>query len=274
MTNDTKKSKKKSDQEQEEQAGALYDYIYRDTNRLNSYYAQLLGGRLATSEQTLTAQESEEKAYKGNFKVAEVDTRTSKQNLESTKSILDPHDLAVNDVLNTLLESGYLDGDLVNAPDGKLVIVEGCLSFIDKTILQFADMGFGMVIETEKAKPRKLVDDSAIKLWQTLQKIASKLELPSSFLLQTQDGSQVCGTIKDSGLEEPIYSYYFKHGFNGLPKVCVIGIKEEAISPSMNISGTPLLVAGKQIAQALSNVLFPPAAKRLTPLAMFRKITK
>jgi len=38
--------------EAEEQTGALYDFLYRDSNRIASYYAQLFGGRLSSFEET------------------------------------------------------------------------------------------------------------------------------------------------------------------------------------------------------------------------------
>lgn len=99
----------------------------------------------------------------------------------------------------------------------------------------------------------------------------SKIDLPSAFLLRTIDGVQVAGTIKESGMEEPISTYYFKHGTAGLSDVFMVGIKEVP-SLSFTLPDTQMLGAAQVAAQALSDMLFPSEAIRVTPLALFRKL--
>ena len=40
--------------EQIEQADELYDFLYKDANRIASYYAQIFKGRLSSLEKTAT----------------------------------------------------------------------------------------------------------------------------------------------------------------------------------------------------------------------------
>jgi hypothetical protein len=105
------------------------------------------------------------------------------------------------------------------------------------------------------------------------QDFLSKPVLPSAFLLHMPSGLQIAGTIKDSGMEEPISGYYFKHGTAGLAEVYVVGIKEVP-SGTFSLPQTQLIGAGKQAAQVLSNLLFPTEAIRVTPLALFSKLTR
>ena len=55
------------------------------------------------------------------------------------------------------------------------------------------------------------------------------------------------------------------------PNVYLIGIKEVP-SSTFTFPNTQLIGAGQQAAQALSDMLFPPEAIRVTPLALFRKL--
>lgn len=81
----------------------------------------------------------------------------------------------------------------------------------------------------------------------------------------------MAGTIKESGMEEPISSYYFKHGTAGLADVYLVGIKETP-TLSFSLPNTQLMGAGQQAAQALSDLVFPPEAIRVTPIALFREL--
>jgi len=98
-----------------------------------------------------------------------------------------------------------------------------------------------------------------------------KISLPSAFILQTSEGTQVVGTIKEAGMEEAISNYYFKHGTAGLSDVYMVGVKEVP-SSSFKLPDSQLFSAGQQMAQALSDMLFPPDAIRITPIALFRKL--
>jgi hypothetical protein len=72
-------------------------------------------------------------------------------------------------------------------------------------------------------------------------------------------------------MEEPITSYYFRHGTAGLADVYLIGIKEtptkKFITPSNQFIGI-----AQQGAQMLSDLLFPSDAIRVTPVTLFRKL--
>lgn len=251
---------------------SLYDFIYRDVNRINSYYAQLFSGRLVSRERLDTNIESNEKGGGFSAYIAKGDLKNSKQIQSSAKELIDPHDLATTDTLAQLLSSGLVSKDVENAVQGSLVLSEGTVTFIDKYILELSDVGFEIVIQHEREKGKDQ-NKALIQQYNAVRKIIPKLVLPSAFLFLAKNNLQLVGTIKDSGLEEPISSYYFKHGINGIADIYCLGIKETS-NPLVGLAQSPLLIASQQTIQQLSNLLFPANAIRVTPVAMFRKLNK
>jgi len=66
---------------------------------------------------------------------------------------------------------------------------------------------------------------------QCLVGMMQAINIPSAFLLHGVGNLQVVGTIKEAGMEEPIPTYYFKHGTAGLSDVYIIGVKEVPFGP-------------------------------------------
>jgi len=61
--------------EQGEPPAALYDFLYRDSGRIASYYAQVFNGRLSPLEQTATDRTSEDKGAKLDIHIASGDLK-------------------------------------------------------------------------------------------------------------------------------------------------------------------------------------------------------
>lgn len=257
--------------EQEEQQVALYDFIYRDSARISSYYAQIFGGRLTTLEETDSARDTVDKSARMNVQVAAGDIKSSKENLAASKRTIDPHDIITTDVLVFLQGTGRLEADIDVAPHGSLMIASGTIVFVDRGVLSLADLVFELEIVAKRKAARTPAEKSEVAQLELVRKFLAKLDLPSGFLLQTQDGVQVAGTIKESGMEEPISTYYFKHGSAGLSDVYLIAIKE-APTYSFTLPNTQLIGAGQIAVQALADMLFPPQAIKVTPVALFRKL--
>jgi hypothetical protein len=139
--------------------------------------------------------------------------------------------------------------------------------FVDKYMIEVALVGLEIAAE-EKPEARTPEEKSRAKSFENLKKILAKIVLPSAFVVLTETGIQIAGTVKESGMEEPISTYYFKHGTIG---VYLLGIKEKP-SASFTLPHTQLLGASRDAAQALSDLLFPKEALRVTPIALFRKL--
>lgn len=249
--------------------GGLYDFLYRDSSRVASYYAQLFGGRLSSSERV--DQDRKNVDLVGKAVVFGVGgERTSRQETQtSSKEVRDPHDIIITDVLSKLKER-WRD-DPVAAPHGAILIVKGTMTFIDRTMIQLATSALGAVTDAEMRKPAEQRNQGAIDGISAIKRFMELVPLPSAFALRTESQVYVVGTLKDLGMEEPISAHYFKHGNAGLSGVYLVGIKEVP-TPSSGMQSAPLLSATNQAAEALSGLLFPPDAVRVTPLAMFRQI--
>lgn len=257
--------------EAEEQTGALYDFLYRDSNRIASYYAQLFGGRLSSFEETDTTRDTLDTTGHATVGVVSGDLKSSKENQVSNKNVLDPHDVITADVLASLRRQNRIQTDIENAPHGALVLAKGTIVFVDRSMLEIADIAFEMEYENAKKTARTQEQRAHVQTIKQIRGFLAKVVIPSAFLLHTSDGLQVAGTIKESGMEEPISSYYFKHGTAGLADVYLVGIKETPTS-SFSLPNTQLMGAGQQAAQALSDLVFPPEAIRVTPIALFREL--
>jgi hypothetical protein len=132
-----------------------------------------------------------------------------------------------------------------------------------------------VVLEAEAERQKKAARTQAERQQaQGLKQVLpflSKITLPSGFLLRTADGTNIAGTLKENGMEEPISTYYFKHGTAGLSAVHLIGIKEIP-AYSFTLSNEQMIGAGQAAAEALRNMMFPPNAIMVTPIALFREI--
>lgn len=248
---------------------ALYDFLYKDTDRLTSYYAQMFQGKLLGVERTTATKDNKEASGKLSVGLAGGDVRATEETLESLKETIDPHDRAINDVLAYLVENNHVSQDLDEAKHGEIVLVEGTLFLVDRTMLELAATGLEVAAPGQKKPGQQTSLDNNTK--QILRRVIQKLSLPSACLLHVSDDLQVVGTLKEAGLQEPISSFYFKHGSGGLADIVLMGIKEQA-SSSIPIKQTAFIGLAQGGANALSIMLFPEEAIRVTPLALFRKI--
>jgi hypothetical protein len=249
----------------------LYDYLYRDSNRIASYYAQIFKGKLSSVEETNSRRESRDSMARASVKLVSGDLKSLVENQNTVKEVFDPHDLTTSDVLSFFAENAWLDEDLAAAPHGGLVISKGTMTFVDRYITEAGIEAIKMMLPEVRKQAKTQEARLELKAQELGIKVLEKLTVPSAFALRTDEGHLAVGTIKDDGMEEPILTYYFKHGTAGLSDVYLIGIKEVPSSKFV-LPNTQLLGAGQMAAQGLSDLLFPPDAIRVTPIALFRKL--
>jgi hypothetical protein len=258
--------------EQEEPTVELYDFLYRDTSRFASYYAQLFAGKLISVEKSDSTKDVADKDLKLGVALV-VGSLKSGQELEAaSKTTIDPHELITTDVLAMFAKGKRLHTNLADAPHGALIHAVGTLVLVDRHMLEFANIAIDMLIDVEKKKSvPKREKEVTLSTLNILKAFLAKVPLPSTFLLEVSKDIQVVGTIKEAGMEEPISTYYFKHGTAGLAGVHLIGIKEIP-SVSLALPDEKLIGVGRQAAEALSNMLFPKEGIKVTPIVMFRKL--
>lgn len=254
-----------------EQTVELYDFLYRDSNRVSSYYAQFFGGKLSSLESAEVARTAHEKDTRVNAGIVNHGEKVITDAQDTKRQVIDPHDVITVDVLSHLSQNRYIYEDIEDAPHGSMVLIKGTLWLSDRTMIPMATATFDSLIRAETSKPASQRNREAINQFNLIKNILASMTLPSAFLLLTEDGSLVVGTLKDEGMEEPISSYHFKHGGSGLSNIQMIGIKEVS-QTAFNHPGTDFLNGILQTAEAFKEMTFPPEAIRTTPIAVFRHI--
>jgi hypothetical protein len=212
-----------------------------------------------------------DKTGKAGLPVLSGELKTVEETLTTAKRVFNPHDLVTVDVLSNLITDNRIHKDLQAAPHGGLVMARGTLVWMDRHMLELSLAAVDLLLGQAPAAGANVPGLPNFNAITFVKGFLAKLALPSAFLLLADSGFQVAGTIKDEGLEEPITTYYFKHGTAGLSDVHLVGIKEVP-SPSVAVPGAQLLGVGQQAAQGLSDLLFPKDAFRVTPVALFRKL--
>jgi hypothetical protein len=256
---------------QEEPQVELYDFLYRDSNRLSSYYSQIFRGKLASLEQTDSSKQTTKKKGKGDAKVASVELGKDDEIQKSQKRIIDPHDTITTDVLSYIINGDFVSNDVQGTPNGALILCKGVLVLADRHILELTGILFDAMMREEKSKKHHLQDRNTLKQLEFSKRLLEVLPLPSAFFLQTETGDLVAGTIKDEGMEEPIATYHYKHGTEGLSDVYLLGIKEVSTSAFV-LPSTDLIRGVQEMADAMNKLLFPDYSINVTPLALFRKL--
>lgn len=247
----------------------LYDFLYKDTERIASYYAQLFQGRVVSQETTNANKASRDQALKGTIGVFGGDFKFNKETMESLKEILDPHDRATVEVLSYFADYDYLHRNLQEAPHGGLILARGSINLVDTSIASIVSSFADYMLRSEKSKANNKRDQAAIANWEMVKSVMPSIKLPSSFLLQSETGDLIAGTLKDSGMQEPIISYNFRHGLAGLKEIYLIGILEKVVPVEETEMVNMIAMAGT-MANALSAMMFSPDAFRVTPIALFR----
>lgn len=255
----------------------LYDFLYRDLERIGSYYAQLFGGRLSQIEKTEASHKSTGGKAEGSIPAfASAGMEHSKSASSELRKTHDPHDMIVTDVIGSFFDQGRMYDDPLAAPHGSIVVAKGTLVFVDRSLMDLAIAAYEITSEiTKKAAPGRrpiyTEDERNTQIGASLIKdFVGKSGLPSAFILKTGSSTTIVGTVKEAGMQEPISTYYFKHGVSGLSDVYVIGIKEQSVPDAM-IPGSIITNASTHVINKMAEMLFPADALRVTPIALFRK---
>jgi hypothetical protein len=259
----------------------LFDFLYRDRERIVSYYAQLWNGALLSVEESRVESERNEEMVKGDLTIASTESRTVSHFQSADKRTIDMHDAATVDLLLRLTAQR---AERQNE-SGLIQAFTGTCFFLDRNILKYAGPAIDFVLQGSKEtqhlsrQQRRLAERKGQKAsvhdenaLAPIKDFLSLLDMPSGFLLQTVDGQRICGPIKDAGLDQPISSLLFRAGNRGLAETFVVGLVEKFKELGSEMD-SPMLKTQKEMGRAVSKLLFPDNAIRLIPLAIYRKIS-
>ena len=250
----------------EKPSRALRDFLYKDAARVTSFYSQIFGGLLASSEQTTSDinQSDRTVGFKDWFGF-----KRSKTGTESARDTFQPHDIIANDTIDILLQKGYVQFDAVLATHGSLVHAKGGLEISDSKILEnvastMADSSLHTAKGGHTAKEKH-------KQTEAIAKVIKAVKFPDVFTLATDKGHLLAGTFKSQYWEDGINSHVYRHSGHELPGVHIIGIKEVGTVPQL-AEPSPLLLFGRTMGSVLSQMLFPNGSIQITPLFIYREI--
>jgi hypothetical protein len=269
----------------EPQIAELYDFLYRDAERIASYYAQLWNGRLLFVEESSSEAEKVENAVKGSVQVASTESKTTSDVQFASKRTIDMHDAATVDLLLRLTaQNAERTGGL-----GGIQVFSGTCFFVDHNILKYAAPAIDWAAaqasqagappqqqhrlsrQQRRHEERTATKKTEISETGLIKQLLAVLEMPSGFILKMNEKESVCGPIKDSGLDQPISSLLFRAGSLGLADVSVIGLREKFERIEI-ANDSPVLQAQMQMGQTFYSLLFPATAERVIPLAIYRKV--
>lgn len=255
-----------------EQPTELYDFLYRDPERIASYYAQIWNGRLLSVEEALTESERPEVTAKGSLKMVSLEAKAVAEEQFARKRTVDMHDAATVDLLLRLTAQRAESTRGL----GSIKVCSGTCFFLDRNIWTLADPK----VDMHDIVMREPDDDSPVRIRkisqedkraQAIKPILTDIEIPLGFVLAMESGSAICGSIKESGLDQPISSMLFRAGPKGLANTFVVGLIEDF--EFKRVSESPVHAAQDQITSLISSILFPVEATRMIPLAIYRKFS-
>lgn len=255
----------------------LYDFLYRDSERIASYYAQIWNGRLLSVEESNKEAERSEQGIKGDIQLASSESKTISDYQFETKKTVDMHDAATVDLLLRLTAERAERGML-----GSIRSFSGTCFFLDRNILKYASPAIDFAAQqAEEAKKsqktrqqRRREEQKSARDYTSnaapIKALIQALDMPSGFVLIT-DELALCGPIKESGLDQPISSLLFRAGNFGLANTFVVGLVEQ-LGPQNITPFSPVHEAQNEMANTFFPLLFPSDALRVIPLVIYRKI--
>ncbi|STY79417.1 hypothetical protein [Moraxella catarrhalis] len=260
----------------------LFDFLYVDTYRIKSYYAQLTGrgalSLLKMSDNTSTTQLKE--ATLGVPTVGGGKLSFNALTNQLSEHSYDPMPSMPSDVINRLDELGFIERDLTVDNLGNLVLLSGKLGISDISLLKDVSDALLKQLAEEKSsletnpKKRKQVYEQEIKankhIFDFLKQIPYSLE---ARLILGDD--EVWMTLNRDEIIGSAYEINFKHGDFLSGEYYVLGVLDATPNDDYQspIIQTQFKLAMTTMVQDLKNLLGRPSTcYGITPVAIFRVI--
>ncbi len=138
-------------EQEEQQSSPVFDFLYKDPDRIMSYYAQIFAGALTSLEET-SSTAGTKKRTAGLKAVVEGSAETEDSHTSSARRIVSPHDVITTDVLSRLLQM-CVSENYQEADSGTLVLALGTVHFVDKSMVDMAIASLDALIRAERQKP-------------------------------------------------------------------------------------------------------------------------
>ena len=238
----------------------FYDFIYKNINMINSFYAQKFEGLIKNinKKDQISKEQLNEKSlgYSNSYSKSNLkEGYIQEQNLE-----VDPQEIITIDILSELMSQAK---DITTAKNNEIIHINGNVFFMNKAIFDtflpnMIDIMSSMLPKQEK------------KFFNLMKQMLNSIHFEPVVYIKFEDKVAV-GTIKEEFLSESILSYFIKHGKSGLIDIDIIAIKEDNTNqPIFNLND--FQQGALEIANMMQEFLLPESAYTITPIAIYRKI--
>lgn len=273
----------------------LFDFIYLDRSRLNSFAAQLFDDGLMTGlKRTKQHSEGEDHEVGGGIPAVAAGKVVQREGVnEAVERQFDAAWVMPVNTINRLHESGYLATELAGALIGGLVLIKGRLRLLDIRTLQHLWQPMVDVLKRqldEDAKPLKRTDPAARLALDRIDAQKTELKLVGEVLPKLPHALQITLSSDDGAAWSTLAPEHMtinpddlalKHGANIAGEWFALAVLDAIPDqPGSTEYGSNGSMRGLEVglAQMLSGLrdLYgrPPDTYGITPVAIFRPIRK
>ncbi len=249
----------------------LFNFLYRDQDALNSYYAQAFDGVVRSIQQGNSKTTS--KTHKSTplgiaAPILKYSHERQKLMSETDTQSIDPHDIITLDVLQWLEETGFIQHDISLITEASFLKVTGDLLFIDQNLLTLS-MSEGLKMFQNRTLPVELPEMVKPFIEATINVVRQTVTEPSVLLVSGE--TVLMGEIKGSYLSSKIANRYMTTGGKYLTSVTMIGLLTKYI-PYSAPEGS-MLASFTQLADSMSNMFSLHATHTIQPLVIYQELT-
>ena len=247
----------------------LYDFLYIDKNKIDSFYAQIFEGLLKQVEQNTSLSKNETEKMEGGIKpFINGEISGFKTIKESQNKTIDPAQIVILDTLSTLSKNAI---DIHDAKEGDIVITNGNLHIATNNMLKmFVDVGEALTSEQAKTTKEKK-EFKQIK--QLMKSFLNHVSVEPIMLLKNNN-DPIVGSLKKEFLQDDPDTFQLKYGYSGLDDVFMIGFYENK-SQSTTTGYQPnsdFINSSRQFAESIKELFFPANSTVVTPIAIYKEV--
>lgn len=240
----------------------LYNFLYKNSAILSSFYAQMFGGLRLKDTNIDTISTQEENKLSGGYSSTYKTSSTVSTEQQSKNQEIDPQEIVMIDTLSILSKNAK---SIEDAKNGEIVKIPATIFLLDKALfdLMLPNIADFMILDAPKNQHKQIRQTANL-----IKKLFSSIRFdPLVFIHSAQDIT--VGTIKENFLQESIASFHIKHGSKGLDDVYVIGIKEESLG-TLYMEDTQKSAA--DFTDVVKEMIIPHGSYTITPIAIYREI--
>lgn len=260
-----------SEKDSENTSPRLFNFLYRDQDALNSYYAQAFDGVVKSVQQGNSKTTS--KVHKSTplgivSPILKYSHERQKLMSETDTQSIDPHDIITLDVLQWLEDSKFIKHDISLITEASFLKITGDVLFIDQNLLTLS-MSEGLKMFQNGVLPFDLPEVAKPFLEAAVNVVRQTIIEPS--VLLAKDDIVLLGEIKSTYLSNRIANRYMTTGGRYLTSVTMIGLVTGDISYTAPEGS--VLASFTQLADSLADMFSLHATHTIQPLVIYQELT-